>query len=115
MDFENASILDDSFSHEQARENQFRNRGYNLTYRLNLHSSERMLQEQTGLNLLIKNTKYPFISLEKRFAQRLNLKINDLLEFDVQGIAVEGKVTSIRQIQWTSFHPNFLSNFNWVF
>lgn len=29
------------------------------------------------------------------------------MTFDVQGIEVKGQVTSIRQVRWTSFQPNF--------
>lgn len=51
--------------------------------------------------------KLPFISLEKRYAKRIGAKLNDILTFDVQGVEIQGIVTSIRQVKWTSFQPNF--------
>ncbi len=47
------------------------------------------------------------ISLESDFAADLGVGLGDLLEFDVAGEPVEGEVTSIRQVEWDSFQPNF--------
>ncbi len=51
------------------------------------------------------------VSIEKRFAERNGLKIGDELEFDIQGLPVLARVTSIRQVRWTSFNPNFFIMF----
>jgi putative ABC transport system permease protein len=55
--------------------------------------------------------KLPEISMEMRFAQRGNFKLGDVIEFDVQGVPVEGKITSLRRVRWTSFNPNFFMMF----
>lgn len=46
-------------------------------------------------------------SLEDWFAERLNVKLGDLLRFDVQGVPVEARLTSIRKVNWASFLPTF--------
>ncbi|MEK7358351.1 MAG: FtsX-like permease family protein [Bdellovibrionota bacterium] len=53
----------------------------------------------------------PEISMEESFAERNEFKIGDRLEFDVQGVPVEGKVTSLRKVKWSDFNPNFFMMF----
>jgi putative ABC transport system permease protein len=52
-------------------------------------------------------TGIPEISIERRFAERMNLKLSDVLLFDVQGIEVSGRIVNIRKVKWTTFQPNF--------
>ena len=49
----------------------------------------------------------PWISIENRFAKRLNFQINDVLDFDIQGESVKGIVKNIRRVKWHTFQPNF--------
>lgn len=95
-----------STTREQERESQFRNRGFNLSYREQLDVSENIVQGNP-LPETYDPEKIPEISLEKRFAERLDLKIGDTLTFDIQETLVKGKVTSLRRVNWTSFQPNF--------
>jgi putative ABC transport system permease protein len=46
-------------------------------------------------------------SVEEGLAQELGIRLHDRLVFDVAGQAVAGRVTSLRRVQWDSFHPNF--------
>ncbi|MCB0364953.1 MAG: hypothetical protein H6624_12215 [Bdellovibrionaceae bacterium] len=96
------------FTREEEREARFRNRGFNLTYRDHLSDSESIISGQdfsgpyqNGAGLV------PEISLEKRFADRLGLKVGDVLTFDIQSVPISGKVISLRSVKWTSFQPNF--------
>ena len=50
---------------------------------------------------------WPWISIENRFAKRLNFQVNDVLNFDVQGESVKGIVKNIRRVKWHTFQPNF--------
>ncbi|HVK61756.1 MAG TPA: FtsX-like permease family protein, partial [Bdellovibrionales bacterium] len=51
------------------------------------------------------------ISVEANFADRNSLKLGDVLGFDVQGVPIEGRITSLRKVKWTSFNPNFFMMF----
>ena len=51
------------------------------------------------------------ISVEYRFAERNGMKMGDVLKFDIQGIEVEAKIISLRQVKWTGFNPNFFIMF----
>jgi len=46
-------------------------------------------------------------SVEERFAEQLGWKVGDRIGFDVAGQALVGTITSLREVQWESFRPNF--------
>ncbi len=95
----------ETLSREEEAEMRFRNRGFNLTYRNDLTPHE-SLTKGVGFSFP-SNEDFFEISLEKRFADRLHLKIGDRLSFDIEGVVVEGKVVNFRHVQWSSFQPNF--------
>ncbi len=47
------------------------------------------------------------ISVEEGIAETLNLKLGDTLRFDVGGVLVESKITSLRKVDWGSLRANF--------
>ncbi len=51
------------------------------------------------------------VSLELEFAKRNNIKLNDLLQFELQGEEVKALVSQIRSIEWNQFQPNFFIQF----
>jgi len=51
------------------------------------------------------------VSVEEGLAQTLKLKLGDLLRFDVGGVPVQGRITSLRKVQWSSMHANFFVMF----
>jgi putative ABC transport system permease protein len=51
------------------------------------------------------------VSLELRFAARLGVGIGDTLSFNVQGVPVFGRISSLREVRWNSFQPNFFVSF----
>lgn len=53
----------------------------------------------------------PGLSVEERFAERNDLKLGDVLEFDVQGVPLEGRIQNLRTVKWTDFNPNFFMIF----
>ncbi|HWF17613.1 MAG TPA: FtsX-like permease family protein, partial [Verrucomicrobiae bacterium] len=47
------------------------------------------------------------ISVEDGIAKELHVGLGDELDFDVQGVPVNGKVASLRQVDWRRIQPNF--------
>ncbi|MCK2042846.1 ABC transporter permease [Chromohalobacter sp. TMW 2.2308] len=47
------------------------------------------------------------ISMEQELAERLDVTLGEVLRFDIGGETVEGRVTSLRSLDWESFRPNF--------
>src|SRR5690606_18634159 len=71
---------------EEAR---IRNNALNLTSRDFLSPSERIIK---GKDFKEINTDKALVSLESRWAQRMNIKIGDELKFDIQGVEFEATV-----------------------
>lgn len=47
------------------------------------------------------------VSLEADFAEELGVDVGSTLRFDIQGVPVSTRVTSLRRVDWTSFSINF--------
>src|SRR5690606_24240609 len=98
---------------EDEREARFRNRGMNLSYASGLNQAETLV-EGREFNGRYDDPTFESpaeISLEKRFADRLGLKLGDILEFDILGMPVFGQVVNLRNVRWTTFIPNFFITF----
>ncbi|MFZ9520842.1 MAG: ABC transporter permease [Silvanigrellaceae bacterium] len=47
------------------------------------------------------------VSVEAGIAKNLNINLGDNLTFDIQGVPIKVKVTSVRRVRWQNFRPNF--------
>ena len=47
------------------------------------------------------------VSVEQEFADDIGLKLGSMVRFDVQGVPVDVKVTSLRTVDWRTFGINF--------
>ncbi len=52
------------------------------------------------------------VSLERDIADELQVGINDIITWNVQGVLIPSRVTSIREVKWTRFEPNFFAVFS---
>lgn len=110
--FERGQDSEGFTTREEERSQRFRNRGVNLSYRSETNSSETIIEGRPFSGPFKESSdELPEISLEKRYAQRLDLEIGDTMTFDVLGIEVTGKVINLRKVRWTSFLPNFFIMF----
>ena len=51
------------------------------------------------------------MSVEEGLATSLGLKLGDRLRFDIAGVPVEGRITSLRKVDWASMRVNFFVMF----
>ena len=51
------------------------------------------------------------LSVEEGLAKTLNLKLGDMLRFDIGGQTSEGRITSLRRVDWSSMRVNFFVMF----
>jgi len=49
----------------------------------------------------------PGVSVESELAENLRLKLGDRLSFSIGGLNRDAQVTSLRDVDWNSFQPNF--------
>jgi putative ABC transport system permease protein len=94
---------------EEQRSRMFRNRSVNLSYRSGLDKSEKII-EGRAFEGEFRNGM-PEISLEKRYAKRMGLKVGDEMDFEIFHMPIKAKVVSLRSVRWTSFLPNFFIQF----
>ena len=95
----NADIKLDNFSDERAK--RMLDREFNLSNSAalpahNIVTSGAWTPEETG-----------GVSVEESVAKTLNLALGDALRFDVGGMMVDSKVSSIRKVDWGSMRANF--------
>jgi putative ABC transport system permease protein len=86
---------------ESSGEDRELGREFNLTYRTELLSSEEIIDgtwqaDRTGQ-----------VSVDSEFAERVGIRIGSTVEFFIQGVTVEAKVTSLRKTDTTSGLPFF--------
>ena len=53
------------------------------------------------------DSKSPELSVERGLAELLGWELGDVIEFDLGGIALKAPITSLREVQWDNFRPNF--------
>ncbi|KGK41005.1 hypothetical protein LH51_18130 [Nitrincola sp. A-D6] len=63
-------------------------------------------------NWWTRDTPDAEISVEREMAEELGLIPGDRLGFDLGGLTVEARITSLREVEWASFQPNFYVIFN---
>ena len=51
----------------------------------------------------------PLISLEQGLAQKLGLKVGDVLAYDIAGTRIELTVSSLRKVDWDTMRANFFA------
>jgi putative ABC transport system permease protein len=96
-----------TFTSDDARE--FLDREANLTWARDLQDDNRVVAGRWWRAL---DGDGPQISLEQEFATTMGLELGDELAFDVAGETVRGRVTSLREVRWDSFQPNFFVVFS---
>jgi putative ABC transport system permease protein len=95
---------------ENEREKGFLNRGINITYTDKLGPHERIIKGKP-LPTTWNSFKNVPISLEKRYARRLDIELGDTLVFDILGLEISTVVQNFREVDWISFYPNFFIQF----
>jgi putative ABC transport system permease protein len=94
-------------ANEQGRD--FLDREANLTWSRQLQSDNRIVAGEWWPG---EASGDPQVSVEIELAQSLNLKLGDVLTYDVAGETVDARVTSFREVKWDSFRPNFFMVFS---
>jgi len=96
-----ATITRDTYASDEAR--RLANREFNL-------SSTTVLPE---LNEVVAGEWFkdaPGVaeaSVEQSILQRLNLKLGDRMRFDMGGLIVDARITSVRKVEWGTMRANF--------
>jgi putative ABC transport system permease protein len=88
-------------------------REYRSTYRDSIASSEKIIKGKWFSSAaLTSHSDTGEVSIAQDIAEELKLKVGDVITWDVQGVQVPSRVTSIREVTWTRFQPNFFAVFS---
>lgn len=88
-------------------------REYRHTYRDTLVASEVLVAGQWWRRQGVaeadrgEEDRVARISVEEDLAAELGVGVGDHLTWDVQGVLVETRITSLRRVEWARFEPNF--------
>ena len=88
-------------------------REYRSTYRDSLVHGERVVAGHwfRGGPPSPSTTGIGEVSLERGVADELHVTLGDTITWDVQGVQIPTRVTSVREVTWTRFEPNFFAVF----
>ena len=81
-------------------------REYRSTYRSKISGTERLVAGKFDGQVPPGAAVVP-ISVEESFLKNLQLELGDEIEWDVQGVPVRTKVTSVRAVEWRRLDSNF--------
>jgi putative ABC transport system permease protein len=86
-------------------------REYRSTFRDTLRGGERLTAGHWFNARADAATDTSEVSLERGIAEDLHVGLGDVITWDVQGVQLATRVTSLREVKWTRFEPNFFAVF----
>ncbi len=87
-------------------------REYRSTYRDSVVGSEKLLEGRFWRAGEARRAEEPApVSLERGIAEDLRVGVGDLVTWDVQGVQIPTRVTSLREVDWARLEPNFFAVF----
>jgi putative ABC transport system permease protein len=85
-------------------------REYRSSYKSRLGPSEHVVEGRFWSESPAREEPAP-VSLERGVARELGAHVGDAIDWDVQGVNIRSRVTSLREVQWARFEPNFFAVF----
>lgn len=87
-------------------------REYRSTYRERPTSSEKIVSGKWfSAASLSTRSDTGEVSMAQDVAEELHIKVGDVIVWDVQGVQIPTRVTSLREVTWQRFQPNFFAVF----
>ena len=86
-------------------------RDYRSSWRDTLVASERIVGGKWFTADRPGEHSLPEVSLERDIATELEVAVGDTIVWDVQGVRIPTRLTSVREVNWARFEPNFFAVF----
>jgi putative ABC transport system permease protein len=97
-------ITSSDYAEAGTRAQQLAEREFNLSTATTLRSDNTIV---AGKFWTASAPAQPELSVEQDFARTLGWSLGDVVRFDVAGQFLQGRITSLRKVDWESFKPNF--------
>ena len=91
-------------NYQDARAQRLVDREFNLSYAAELPEKNKVVAGAWH-----GNTTQAELSIESGIAKTLQLKLGDQLSFDIAGLPIQAKITSVGQLDWGSMRVNFFA------
>ncbi|MFM8153108.1 MAG: ABC transporter permease, partial [Polynucleobacter victoriensis] len=91
-------------NYQDGRAQRLVDREFNLSYAAELPEKNKVVAGAWH-----GNTAQAELSIESGIAKTLQLKLGDQLSFDIAGLPIQAKITSVRQLDWGSMRVNFFA------
>jgi len=88
------------------------NRELNLSWAAGLRDDQSLVQGQWFDDVDQAQEGIHWISIESELARRLNVGLNDDIQFNIAGSELNAKIANLRKVEWENFQPNFYVLFN---
>ena len=98
------AITPETFESERAK--RLVAREFNLSSASEMQDDNKLLQGRWWRK---SEASKPYLSIEEGIANALNIKLNDVLEYDIAGSKISLTVLSIRKVNWDSMRANFFA------
>lgn len=88
-------------------------REYRSTWRDTVNASEKVLEGRfwaPGRGGAVGNRPAE-VSLDRSIMEDLDVKLGDVITWDVQGVRIPTRITSVREVDWQRLEPNFFAVF----
>lgn len=96
----------EDFPAEAPRARRLAEREFNLSSAATLGDDNRVIAGEFWGRTVAVSERVEF-SVEEGLAETLGWRLGDRVAFDIAGTRLEGEVTSLREVKWESFRPNF--------
>jgi putative ABC transport system permease protein len=90
------------------RGREFANRDQNITWAETLGNDNVIT---AGKWFTVEDFGKPLVSVSTEYMEEMNLELGDELQFDIAGETRAAKISSVREVKWDSFQPNFFLMF----
>lgn len=103
-------VKPDTTKGEVRRERWVLRREFRSTYRDSMMPSEKLVKGRFHLRPSAE-PQLPEVSLDESIARSLKVGLQDTITWDVQGVRVQTRITSLREVNFSRFEPNFFAVF----
>jgi putative ABC transport system permease protein len=86
-------------------------REYRSTFRDTIVPTEKLLSGEWFKPKQSESDTIPEMSIEQEVAEEMHVTLGSVITWDVQGVDVRARITSIREVNWGRFEPNFFAVF----
>ena len=96
----------DSSMYQSDRAKRFVTREFNLSWAEQMQQDNQVVSGEWWSQ---QDHGQPLLSMESGLAETLQLRVNDVVSFDINGSTIDLTISNLREVNWDSFNVNFFT------